>query len=622
MIPKSELGSIEVKDYVELIKKHLFVIVVLLLVVLSTNLFYRRICVKIYKATSTIAVERRLPKITERRQQDAYGAEMREDDYFKSQYDILGSYGLAKKVVDRLDKKIYPEFVSDKAPYILVSMLDIEPARGTWGIVKISARYKDPVRAAELANAVVKEFMKQSAVRNKEKIEDNIKWLNKQISELQKKSGVEQEELSVSMKKLGITSVDEDADFFLRDLKKGRMELQEKISSASKIYGEGNPNLVALKEQLMQVEKKIEEAETASLAKQNKMAEYNLLKKRVEADRSLYNDFVDKSRELEVFKGSDLSNIRVVDYAYPPMRPIIPRPFTKDLMLMTIIGLMFGVGVCLFFEIMNTTFIAAEEIIRFLKLPFIGSIESINICITKDEEKNLLLSSSINADINNTFNNLAETILFASLENNPPKTILIGSAVSGEGRSFVASNLAITFANLSERVVLVDMDLRKPDMHSTYKIDQAPGLTDYLIGNAKMDQVLKPTFVQNLTLLPAGTALKNPIGIIALEKVHSLILEMQQKFDRVVINSAPYLKFIDTSFLAHLVDGVVIVIRSESTRFEDVMMTKEKILSTKGKIMGAVLNNIPPDKKDIFYYYRHFSLEPFHEKLKKLFPKK
>jgi exopolysaccharide/PEP-CTERM locus tyrosine autokinase len=188
------------------------------------------------------------------------------------------------------------------------------------------------------------------------------------------------------------------------------------------------------------------------------------------------------------------------------------------------------------------------------------------------------------------FKMLRNNILFPA-EGVAPRTILVTSSLPGEGKSFVSANLAVSIAmNINKHVLLIDCDLRKPDLHRVFGFGDVPGLSDYLPGHRSLDSLLLKTTVEKLTLLPGGPVAPNPSELASSERMSALLEEVKQRYqDRlIVIDSPPPGLAAETSFLARQVDGILLVVKHGKTPKEDV----EDLMETVGsdKILGVVIN--------------------------------
>lgn len=189
------------------------------------------------------------------------------------------------------------------------------------------------------------------------------------------------------------------------------------------------------------------------------------------------------------------------------------------------------------------------------------------------------------------FRTLKTNLLFSS-DRGIPRTIMVTSAVPDEGKSFVSANLAVTFAHsVDEHVLLMDCDLRLPTVHRVFGIkDDAPGLSDVLSGKIDIPTALHKTGVEKLTVLPGGSIPNNPTELLSSKRMKNLLMEVEARYkDRyIIIDSPPPLLTAETIAIARQVDGILIVIRHESTSRNEV---KEMIeLLDKDKIIGVIVN--------------------------------
>ena len=205
-------------------------------------------------------------------------------------------------------------------------------------------------------------------------------------------------------------------------------------------------------------------------------------------------------------------------------------------------------------------------------------------------EKNLVAFLDPQSYEAEQFKMLRNNILFPTA-GPAPRTILVTSSRPGEGKSFVSANLAVSIAmNINKHVLLIDCDLRKPDLHRVFGFADVPGLSDYLSGQWPLDSLLLKTTVEKLTLLPGGPVAPNPSELASSERMSAMLAEVKQRYhDRlIVIESPPPGLAAETSFLARQVDGILLVVKHGKTPKEDV----EDLVETVGseKILGVVIN--------------------------------
>lgn len=210
------------------------------------------------------------------------------------------------------------------------------------------------------------------------------------------------------------------------------------------------------------------------------------------------------------------------------------------------------------------------------------------------------------------FRNLRTNIQFMA-SSKQIKSILITSTLPAEGKSWVAANLAVTFAQAGRSVILVDSDMRKGRVHSIFGTERKPGLSNYLSGidetgkftEYNISTYLKPTEVENLFIIPAGNIPPNPSELLVTDKAKDMIRQLRDLADIIIFDGTPSLLVTDAIILSRYVDTTIIVTAHKETKIENLQKVKKNIKNVGGRIAGVVLNKIPMSsrKRDSYYYY-------------------
>lgn len=202
-----------------------------------------------------------------------------------------------------------------------------------------------------------------------------------------------------------------------------------------------------------------------------------------------------------------------------------------------------------------------------------------------------------------SYRTLRTNIQFSSIDQSI-QCILITSAQPEDGKSTTAANLAIAYAQENKNVLLIDADLRKPTLHKIFGVSNMEGLTHLLINNLKGNsEGLTQTSIPNLTLLPSGPVPPNPAELLSSNKMSTLINEMRQNFDIIIVDSPPILAVTDSQVLASKVDGVVLVLNHGKVKKDRAQKAISQLEYVKAKILGVVLNNKAQSKQETSYYY-------------------
>jgi capsular exopolysaccharide synthesis family protein len=182
------------------------------------------------------------------------------------------------------------------------------------------------------------------------------------------------------------------------------------------------------------------------------------------------------------------------------------------------------------------------------------------------------------------------------------KTIVVTSAQAAEGKSTVSGNLALAFAQNEKKVIIVDCDLRKPSVHKNFKISNLKGLSEVLIGKEKLDEVIQSRN-ENLDILPSGKIPPNPSEMLASSSMNNLIENLKQKYDIVILDSAPLQAVTDAQILSTKVDGTILVIRAQRTNRQAVSEAKNLLTKVGSNIIGTVLHAVENTRGKYYYYY-------------------
>lgn len=200
------------------------------------------------------------------------------------------------------------------------------------------------------------------------------------------------------------------------------------------------------------------------------------------------------------------------------------------------------------------------------------------------------------------YRTLRTNLGFASLDN-PCRVIMVTSPGPNDGKSTIASNLAVVLAQAGHMTLLVDCDLRKPMQHKIFTLENVQGVTNCILQHLEVRQVAKNGAVENLHVLTSGPIPPNPAEILASERAKEFLQELGQYYDYIVIDSPPVLAVTDASLMAQVVDGVILVVSSHETRREAAQEAKEQLAKANARILGVVLNKVKVESPDYHYYY-------------------
>ena len=343
---------------------------------------------------------------------------------------------------------------------------------------------------------------------------------------------------------------------------------------------------------------------------------YNILKREVDTNKQLYEGLLQRLKEAQVSAGLKASNIRIVDPAEVPKGRVRPR-ITLNLTLGVIFGLGLGIALTLLQERLDNTVKTTDEVEQRLRLPALGVLPKFTLDGADRGEAQSLATTTegvgpaapailTSPAALEAFRSLRTSILLSAPP--VPKSILITSALPGEGKTTVTVNLGATLASLGSKVVIVDCDMRRPSCHRSTGVENRPGFVQSLTGRIEILSCIMPVpNVENLSVIPCGPIPPNPAEILSSPMAAALLRQLRDQFDYVLVDSPPLLSVADSRILATLTDAVALVVRAYSTPYEAVRRARALLQATGARILGIALNHVDVwrDSYGGGYYYRY-----------------
>lgn len=369
--------------------------------------------------------------------------------------------------------------------------------------------------------------------------------------------------------------------------------------------------------QILEQELDKQKAEANDIAE--KLVQYHILEHEAESNKQLYDGLLQKLKEATITAGLRSSNIRVVDPALIPTTPSRPQK-ARNILLSFLIGLAGGIGLAFFREYLDNTLKSPDDIETLTGLPSLTVVPSLpapngsrgpahgtNEAVTGSRVE-LLSFIQPKSQISEAFRALRTSLLLAQAEH-PPQVILVTSALPQEGKTTAAVNLAVTLAQLGDRTLLMDSDMRKPGVRRALNLPAGKegGLSSYLAGACSLEEAITPyAAISNLLALATGPIPPSPADLLSSHRMREAIAELRRRFKFVVIDSPPIMAATDAVVLSALTDGVLLVVRSGETPKEAFARTRDILASVKCRLLGVVLNAVDAGAPDYRYSYRYY----------------
>jgi polysaccharide biosynthesis transport protein len=345
-----------------------------------------------------------------------------------------------------------------------------------------------------------------------------------------------------------------------------------------------------------------DDAKALLLRRQGLLAEYERLKLQLEQTKAFYATLSQRDGELELASRTQLSNVRVVDDARPNANPVSPK-ITQSMLLALILGLVAGGIAAFLVEYLNDTISTPFDVTTYLRIPFLGIVPRL---VEKVEER---IGAMYLVERPTTPGAEAVRAIRAVLELSPKaeslKRVLVTSSQTGEGKTNTVSNLAVAFAVLGRRVLLLDADMRRPRLHRVYDVERERGLSSILQGTLTADEAIVRTHVPNLDLLPAGPVPSGPNELIASVAMADLLTELDRRYDIVFIDTPPSGLLSDAVLLSKRVDGVIFVVREKRVSRRLASEAVHRLRQVGAPLLGAIVNDVDLSGASSRYRYHY-----------------
>jgi tyrosine-protein kinase Etk/Wzc len=332
---------------------------------------------------------------------------------------------------------------------------------------------------------------------------------------------------------------------------------------------------------------------------------YAQLQRKRESSEKLFSLLEEKYQEALINEQSQPGNIFIFDQAERSYTP--SKPNRKFIIFIGLIaGIIIGFGYIFVKDYFDDRIKSPAELEErnINILAWIPVIE--NMGISGKGPGEFIVAEKPDAMPSEAFKALRTRVQHSKLDKNALKTILVTSSAPGEGKTFISVNLAGAFAQDNKRTLLIDADLRKPRIHNIFNLQKSPGLNDYVLKKATLDEIIHPSQLENLNIITAGTLSPNPSELLGSQRMVDFLTEMRGKYDIIILDSATIITVTDTEILSSLVDASMIVVSPDSTQLNLVEKAVRFIENDHSLFLGTVLNKFSY-KAGYDSYYKYFS---------------
>ena len=348
--------------------------------------------------------------------------------------------------------------------------------------------------------------------------------------------------------------------------------------------------------------------------------QYARLERDLKLNESLYLTMKQKYEESRITEAGQMGKVRILD---PALVAEKIKPNKKmDLLIGIFLAAGLGIGYAFGREYLDNTVKAVEHLER-KGLTILGIIPDMRGTSAKqivktaagpskggtDFRRRLITYEDPKSPISESYRSLRTNVVYASADKKI-KSLLISSSQPGEGKSTTTANLAIAFAQLRKKTLLVDADLRKPVQHNVFEKDRGPGLSEYLIGEVlDHNTVIQPTKIENLSVMTAGGLPPNPSELLGSDRMGDLVKQLEEEWDIVLFDSPPIVAVTDATMISGEIDAIALVVKAGQTERSAVDRALDMMRNVRAPLIGAILNGASQENLGgkYAYYYSYYN---------------
>ncbi len=595
----------------------------------------------VYQASLTMAVEPSSSRNSSQTVFDPYAYR-----FYETQYELLKSRSVAERVVDKLKLVerdsvqallIPPSTLRSLAKEFTrltgVQLVDVVPSENqkpielseperqqkrAWltgiiqggvsvsggdktNLIQVTFNSINPDFAAEIANGLVEAYIEQGLDSQLNRSQQTSRWLSQRIDDLRLSLDEAQANLQqflIQENLLGTSRNSQITTAELQSLNAEYISARANLDELAKRYGARHPKITEARSEVVAAKARLDKTSKSISSSRAKQVELERLERDVEVNQELYEAFLSKFKEADLSSsGTQVASARIVDRALPPGGPIYPQK-QKIVLTWTFIGLLMGLGLAFLREQLDSTFKSGRMVEDKLGLPLFGVVQAMGKKIESVERHYLSNTRSVFAE---SINHIRTGVMYSNVDN-PPQVLVITSSVQSEGKTTLASNLALSYAQVG-KTLLIDADLRRPRIKHIIENDTKLGLVDYVAGVATFDECVRQDKEEaNLHILNSGTTPPNPLELLASDKFKNILAVLRSKFSYIVIDTAPVLPASDAVVLGRVCDALLMAIQSDRTTHHMARDAIKRLNASKVPVEGLILTQANIKKGNPYQY--------------------
>lgn len=467
------------------------------------------------------------------------------------------------------------------------------------GVIGLSYSGSDKAHITQVLNNILNVYSVQNVERKTLESKQTLSFLDKQLPEL--KQQLEESEIKFNKFREQYNTVDvtQESELMLKqnvELEKMKIELKQKQAELAAKYTPDHPLMAEVNAQVALLDQKTSELNQAIKQLPETQRLYLQLYRDVKVNTELYTSLLNSYQQLKIAKAGEIGNVRIIDTAIEPVKPIKPRKLIV-LILSIFVGGFIGVLIALLRNMLRSGIKDSTQIENELNLPVYATvprspIQESRIQILKKKKSIPILAVKNSEDIAiESLRSIRTTIHFA-LANATNNIIAISGPAPEVGKSFISTNLAVILAQNNKRVLLLDADLRRGYLHKYFDREATSGFTELMSGQATLEHVINSTLVPNLDFMARGKSPNNPSELLSSPQFKELLEQLSTQYDYIILDTPPALAVTDGIIISQYAGVNLIIARYAKTQIKELELTVSRFEQAGSKVHGIILNDI------------------------------
>lgn len=468
------------------------------------------------------------------------------------------------------------------------------------GVIGLSYSGGDQQHITQVLNHILNVYHQQNIERKTLESKQTLSFLDQQLPELKQQLEASEIKFNKFREQYNTVDVTQESELMLKqnvELEKMRIELKQKQAEYSAKYTPDHPLMTEINAQLAAIQKKSTELNQAIKRLPETQRLYLQLYRDVKVNTELYTSLLNSYQQLKIVKAGEIGNVRIIDTAVEPVKPIKPRKLIV-LLLSIFVGGFIGVMIALLRNMLSSGIKDSSRIENELDLPVYATvprspIQESRVQLLKKKKSIPILAVKNGEDIAiESLRSIRTTIHFA-LNNAKNNIIAISGPAPEIGKSFISTNLAAIFAQGNKKVLLIDADIRRGYLHKYFDHDTAPGLTEYLTNQSSLEQcIVHSSTVSHLDFLPRGKNQGNAAEMLSSPRFSELLSLLSQQYDHIIIDTPPILAVTDGIIISQFAGVNLVVARYAKTQMKELELTVNRFEQAGSKVNGIILNDV------------------------------